>query len=172
MKKIISICLAALMVLSFASCGGENADETNSTNSAETSAQSGADNSENDEILQSQEFVIGSEESDVFTVKSPYCLLKFPSKWEKYITVEYDKGEVYTLTFKHSITEVALFDISFGENDYPLLGVLVKDGKETSVRINSYEFDPSDKYYSVYCTMQEDVNVLINHLIEEYEIKM
>ena len=106
---------------------------------------------------------------DVFVIKTTYCDLKYPAKWEKKIKVDSSEGSDGKVSFLMNDTSV--FDITFGDGE-TLLGVLEKDSKSTDIYVKFYELDEKDKDYDSYAAMQDDVNVITANLEKDYNFKI
>ena len=104
-----------------------------------------------------------NNENLTFNIKTDFAILKYPSKYEK--DIEVDKTE-NVVSF--SCEKVKLFDISFNDETSDPIGKL-KDG--TTVSIMSYDIDIDSKNYDELCAMQEGINIIIDNLVIDYDLK-
>lgn len=108
------------------------------------------------------------EPVDVFSIETPYGTLAYPERWKDTVTIETGE-EPYTLRF--SAGEIPLFDLIFdGEEGY-YLGTLQGQDGEATLRIISYDLDDQREDYADCRAMQEDVNVLLQHLRTDYTFR-
>lgn len=107
--------------------------------------------------------------TDVFTIETSICNLKYPSKWKDAISI--DKLENSTETVRFSLNGTSVFDISFNEGD-TLLGKLKKDEKTIDVYVLLYEIDKQNKDYETCLAMQDDVNVITDNLSKDYDFSI
>ena len=102
--------------------------------------------------------VVANEESDVFAIETPYATLYYPEKWKNRITFDVTDDKVI-----FSSSGVELFKIDFGGGS----GIPLGTYKGTSVSVDVEELDEaglSESDYDDYCAMQEDYNVILQHL--------
>lgn len=136
MKRLLAIVLMALCACGFLVACGEN---------------SKADKDNN---------------SDLFTIETKYCDLRYPSKWEDKVKVDILDDSIDTVRFSSGGKNV--FDISFTDGD-TILGTLKTDEGTVDVYVLFYELDKKDKYYEDYAAMQDDVNVITENLAKDYD---
>lgn len=97
----------------------------------------------------------GEKDEPVFVTETPYGDVVFPQEWEETVTIAAEE-EPYTLRF--SAGDTSLFDLLF-----------VEEQGETKVKITTYELNEQLENYEDCCQMQEDVNVILDHLKLPYE---
>lgn len=161
MKKLC-ILLTAVLLVCLAGCDSSVSDSTSTT------AISEAGNEES-------EIGFYKTDEDTFEIKTKYCSLYFPKKWEKYVKTEIDDKEPYTVKFiaVEEEKEIPLFDIVFGKPSTDS-----KLGKLENEKVDVYLVDHSGEWpenitkdsESNLFAMSEDVNVLISKLV--YNSKM
>lgn len=89
-------------------------------------------------------------------------ILYYPQKWQDAVTVEVTDSKVAFST----ADGIQLFDLEFGQSEGDLLGTY----GETEVHIVSYDIEQgyrSEEDYNKFCAMLEDVNVILQHLMED-----
>lgn len=106
----------------------------------------------------------------VFVIKSPYCDLKYPEKWQDQVDIFVETGSFCTVEFTDKRSGTPLFDLVFGREKGNLYGTLILDGENIVIRIVDYELDQNAEDYQTLCMMQEDVNVILQHLTEDYTV--
>ncbi len=117
-----------------------------------------------------EETTVGTYEADAFEIQTPHCVLKYPNKWKAGVDVAVDTVEGNTVvTFRAANSELVLFDLTFGGGDGYLLGTLQLAEGSVPVHINNRELAATEPGYAEYCEMQNDVNVIINHLSTDYD---
>lgn len=105
--------------------------------------------------------IVLDDREEVFEIDTDIVTLHYPSKWKSLVDIE-NEGDVV----KFTSNGVRLFDIYLKECNGDLLGFY----KDAPVYIVSYSFNYgnlSDEEYNNLCAMQQDVNVIINHLLED-----
>lgn len=107
-------------------------------------------------LKQDYQFVSGvdvrEEDPELYEIKTPVANLYYPVKWQDKVTVEVlDNGA------KFSCGDTPLFDVLFGEGDGIVAGTY--DGMD--VIIVDYPVEDEEM-----ANMQEDVNVILEHLQE------
>ena len=115
-------------------------------------------------------------DEEVFEIETPYCNLKYPTKWEDAVTVEHLE-EPYIVEFRTSIDdeEIQLFDIVFDGTGDSLLGTLTVDGEAVEVYVTNYNDDISgysDNQQMRVNEMIMDINVIISALVDDYGFEL
>ena len=108
-------------------------------------------------------------DEETFSIETRYCVLSYPTKWKDATTVDITDTSVYTVSF--SAGAVKLFDLMFGGTEGYKLGTLPYNGEVLTISLISYDIDcnsMSEEQFFSYCAMQEDVNVIVSRLIENY----
>ena len=160
MKKTLSvITTVALAAALLASCGGkdENKDSAKQTESA-LETQIATESSEAPETDVETEAVEGT-----FEIPFAGLVLKYPEKWKDAVTTE--EGDDGSLVF--STNGAPLFTL-FANGDHIVLGT-VKGEKYTVLSLDFAQIDDGDESAAA---MQEDINVIISHLSEDYDFAM
>lgn len=158
MKKI-SIVIAAIMVIALMISGCDNKNGQSGQQRMETSVQDGSTPD------------TGKKDDDVFTINTKYGDLKFPKKWKDDVEVKITKEEPYTVSFSVKETGEKIFALHFGKGEGYLLGTLTSNGEQIKVFVDDAELNEKAKDYDKLCEIQEDVNVILNHLTEDYGLK-
>lgn len=111
------------------------------------------------------------EESDnseaTFSIETRYCNLKYPEKWKDSVQIDIEEKDVYSVKF--SSDDTPLFTLSFDGGDGNVLGTLKTEEKNVVIRITTYDIDKENKNYENYSVMQNDVNIIIDNLISDYD---
>lgn len=108
------------------------------------------------------------EDNSVFEVRTSLVTMYYPTKWQDKVDIDITDDSV-----KFKSSEDKLFDLNFDSDEGYLLGKY--DG--VTISIVSYDINSEgmseDRYYQL-CAMQEDVNVILQHLMddEKFEIAM
>lgn len=113
------------------------------------------------------------DNGEAFTIETKYGKLSYPDKWKELAKIEIVEGPIYTVKFsgKTSAGDIQLFDLTFNGGDGYCLGTMKIDGRDVTIYINDYSFDQgtlSNEDYFNCCAMQEDVNTILEHLVEDY----
>ncbi len=106
---------------------------------------------------------IANEDHTIFEIHTSVAILQYPAKWQDKVNIDLSDTSV-----KFSCGEYKLFDLYFEGEEGSLLGTY----KGKPIRIVSYDIDPSavsGEMFDQLCAMQEDVNVILQHLIEDRE---
>lgn len=155
MRKISLFLASILLAGCFVGCNNNSAENNKTTSANETG-----------------EVSFYKTDEDTFEIKTKYCSLFYPKKWQKTVKTEIVDKTPYVVKFiaSENKKEIPLFDIAFGKTD--------KGSKLGKIKI-------SEKYYDVYLVdhssewpddiskdknsnlyaMSEDVNVIISKLI-------
>ncbi len=104
-----------------------------------------------------------------FDIETKYGTLKYPEMWKDKVKVAIEDGDVYSVKFTSDDTP--LFDLLFGEGEGDIIGSLTTNGETTVVRVKAYNIEPKSKNFEEKIAMLNDVNVVIEHLVEDYELK-
>lgn len=113
------------------------------------------------------------EDTAVYTIETKYGNLSYPEKWKELANIEIAEEGIYTVKFSTATSagEVPLFDLTFNGGEGYCLGTMKSGGQDVTIYIDDYTFDQStlseDEYFNC-CAMQEDVNVILEHLAEDY----
>lgn len=160
MKKFFAI-VAVLMitVLMITGCSDDSSKDGNSR--GDTLSTTAATAAANDKP-------VNVKETNTFTIKTKYGDLKYPEQWKDKIKTVISEEEPYTVAFMLKDGKAKIFALHFGGGEGYLLGTLEKDGKQVEVFVDDAELDPKSKNYDMYCEMQEDVNVILQNLINDY----
>lgn len=103
---------------------------------------------------------------------TPYCVLRFPSRWAENLLTEVEKADGYSVHFYGkfgSYEKQRLFTVHFGGSAGAFFGkVKDADGNMVEVRISAYELNLDESWSSeesarIYA-MQEDLNYLLDNL--------
>lgn len=109
-------------------------------------------------LMEDYDFAAGEaivkESSDVFAIETPVTTLYYPVKWQDKVTVEVTDAKV-SFTYGNE----RLFDLVFAETEN---GFLLGTYENTPIYVVDYEVTSDEA-----AAMQEDVNVILQHLIED-----
>ena len=113
------------------------------------------------------------DNGEVFAIQTKYGTLSYPEKWKELSKIEIVESPIYTVKFsgKTASGDIPLFDLTFNGGDGYCLGTMKIDGQDVTIYIDDYSFDQStmsDENYSNCCAMQADVNVILEHLAQDY----
>ena len=101
-----------------------------------------------------------------FDIETDVVVLKYPARWEEFVEIEKSE-EAISFSAKGTV----LFELHFNEVDGYLLGMYDK----TPVYVISHDIDEeyyTAQEYEMLCSMQEDINVIIEHLDKDRKFKM
>ena len=104
-------------------------------------------------------------EGATFEIETRLVPLRYPIKWKNMVTIEVSDTSV-----KFSCKEHKLFDLLFGSDEGYTLGAY--NGE--TISIVTYDIDKtavSEELYLQLCTMKDDVNVILLHLMEDESFK-
>lgn len=119
------------------------------------------------------------KDTEAMEIKTSYCNLYFPQKWEKNLEIKNEKENGNSVVqFWAKIDKkdpVHIFDIVFGGEEYTVGTITDKNGKKINVNVKSYENDLDDKWTdeeknTIYA-IGEDINYLLLELekVEGFE---
>ena len=156
MKKTSFVLIIFLSLIIISGCTAKNTD-------AETTqpASSSAAITEPTSTASDTEAETTAPEDDVFSIETPFAVLKYPAKWK-------NKAEISVADDKVSFSanDTPLFDLLVNSDDGFVMGTLV--GEEENVHINVLDYDVEDDEL---VEMQEDVNVILQNLMEDYDFQ-
>lgn len=105
--------------------------------------------------------LIEDVDDSVFGIETSVGTLYYPERWKDQVTVDVSDSAV-----KFSANGIQLFDLLFGDSEGYLLGTY----NGTDIRVVSYDIEqgdlPEQEFHDL-CAMQEDVNVVLQHLMED-----
>lgn len=109
-------------------------------------------------LIKDYDFAAGEavvkESSDIFAIKTPVKTLYYPAKWQDAVTVNVSDTKV---SFTYG--EERLFDLVFTETEN---GYLLGTYGDTPIYVVDYQVTSNEA-----SAMQEDVNVILQHLMED-----
>lgn len=143
MKRVLSVILCALFVLSLAACG-----------------QNAADKATSDEAPIVQKNITDSDK--MMIVESEIGDLSYPKKWEGKVSFTTDKEKV-----EASRGDVKLFAVYFGGENGDLYGTLHLESGDIELRYEMFDIDKAAENQDELYSMQEDINVIFQYLIEQ-----
>ena len=156
MKKIIAFILALFMTLTLlAACGGskDKEKEDGATTTEATKDENGVEATDPPVVT--------------YDIDTDYATLKYPEKFKDKVDVKIDQENGYTAKF--SCGDTPLFDLVFNGEDGVFLGTIVgDDGKNTEVRVISHDIDPKAENHDELNEMSGSLNVIIDHLADDY----
>ena len=106
---------------------------------------------------------ITNEDPATFEINTSVAVLQYPAKWQDKVNIDLSDTSA-----KFTCGEYKLFDLYFEGEEGSLLGTF----KGKPIRMVSYDIDPSimsGEMFDQLCAMQEDVNVILQHLMEDTE---
>lgn len=110
---------------------------------------------------------IKNDTEETFSIATRYCTISYPKKWKDAVQIDIEEGDVYSVKF--SADDIPLFDLSFNGGDGNVLGTLKNKKENIIIRITTYDINKDNGNYEDYAKMQNDINVIIEHLISEYD---
>lgn len=128
-----------------------------------------------DKLVENYGFIIGEsgieaeENTNIYKITTKYCNLSYPEKWKDLVNVEIDDSDIYTVKFSYK--DIPLFNLTFNEGNGYKLGNMNIDGNDITIYIDDFNFNKdelSEQDYVNCCAMSSDVNVILEHLIEDY----
>lgn len=164
MKKLFIVLMSVLLTICFFGCDSGVSDNNSTTATPDTT---------NEE----SEISFYKSDEETFEIKTEYCSLYYPKKWEKYIKTEIDDKETYSVKFiaLEEKDEIPLFDVVFGKSSTgSKLGSLEIDNEKVDVYLVDHSGEwpeniTKDSESNLFA-MSEDVNVLISKFV--YNSKM
>ena len=119
-------------------------------------------------LMKDYEFVAGEkieyEDNSTFDIVTPDVTMKYPTKWKDKVTVSVGNDGV---SFSNGST--FLFSILFDSNEGNILGTVLLENKSVVLTVKSGDFDKSSPDYEQNCACQEDINVILQNLMKDYE---
>ena len=147
MKKTVSILLCILMLASLAACSAKKTPQA-------TDAAAG------DEPAIIANNITDSE--DMMEVDSPIGTLYYPEKWKDDITFQVNGDQFEALYYENP-----LFTLYFGGEKGDLYGTVKYDGADIELRYEMHDLDSTHENYETMISMQEDINIIFQYLIQE-----
>lgn len=178
MKKLFLPLLVVILVFMTVSCGFgfRNTDEN------VTQVQSETKNLPEDTTISepqdNREFYRTDETT--FNIITPYLELKYPVKWQEYVSTEVIDNADYCEVKFHALLDgisIPLYSVFIGKCDSGyLLGTLQLSSGECEVKLVDYSTECPDSLteesYNIYLQMCEDVNVIISKLVYDNGMKL
>ena len=103
------------------------------------------------------------------SIETPYCDLVVTKEFNKKVENVVSEDNPYTVSFRMKSDDTELFSIVFGDKTENLLGTLVLDDENVVIYATFNEFESTDAHYETYCKYQEEINVIVQHLISDYD---
>ena len=150
MKKIIAMLLCVITAFSVLAGCSDKGEDTGDIRTTEDVPIIASDDTE--------------QTVDTFVIQTQYAELHYPAQWKNDVNVEVTNDIV-----QFSCGDIRLFDLTFSGNSGYVLGTLATDKGNVVLSITNYDINNEAKYYDKYCAMQEDVNVIIEHLMADYD---
>ncbi len=162
MKRLTALLLILIMSLMMTACSDKPSEATEAEATADEAAKAEQSAAENNSEQPETEAPV-----ETYDIETKYAVLKYPKAWQDEVDVTIDDGTPYKVGFKCG--EQPLFTLVFNGKEGDVLGTLIRDDGNVVVRVSMDKLDKKDKRYSDYSTMQEDVNVIFQHLKEDYQ---
>ncbi len=105
--------------------------------------------------------------AETFEIEAPGCTLRYPVQWKDRVEVRTDAQDDRVLHFLAG--DVQLFDLLFNAVEGDVLGTIQDAKQNIVIRVRPFDLDENAANYSEFCAMQEDVNVILHFLEEDYE---
>ncbi len=102
---------------------------------------------------------VGPEEESVFEIPTNVAALYYPQRWKDAVQIQNTDSKV-----SFYAGDIELFAIVF---DAPDDGYLLGTYDGHSVSLITSDLDPNEKEYDRLCAMQEDINIVLQHLMED-----
>ena len=150
MKKIIALTMALLCVLLLCACGTNS--ETGNSSADDPAAENNL------------------AEEETVTVSTPYADLRVPKSVDAAVSNEVTGNDPYVITFKSNASGLELFSFQFGGSGDSLLGTLIGESENTVIYLRIPELEEGTEHYEDDLFYQSQMNVIIGHLSEDYEI--
>jgi hypothetical protein len=107
-------------------------------------------------------------------IGTPYCELRYPSRWEEYLSIQVDEEDGYSVGFYCALEgrePEHLFTVHLGGSQgVNVMDLKAEDGSDVELRLTITEFAPdsswSEQEKSTVFAMQEDLNYLLSALSE------
>ena len=169
MKKYIVIFTLAAMICALAGCGSTAqsgstaADVTTQETTAESTtadASTGETGADESGSADDQSQAETSEEDTVFTFEAFGLELKYPQKWEESIDIAIDDSRAV-----FSCGGEDIFALACNSDEGYVLGTVCAEENKV-ISVVEFDFDTEDDDL---CAMMEDVNVILHHLMEDYD---
>ena len=155
MKRTILLLLICMTLLVMSACGEKT--ENNNAGTPDQAASS-------DSAAVSETVAETVAETPVYIIKAGSFELKYPERWkDKVQATASDSGASF------ACGEVKLFDILFNSNEGHVLGVIKGEKENTLVSVVEY---PLEKETEELIEMQQDLNVILRHMSEDYDFSM
>ncbi len=152
MKRLIAILLICILsACVFAACQDQGKEKDKNTATADTRDTDDA----------SEEIV------ETFEIPTKYATLKYPKRWKDIAKIDMKEGEPYTVSF--SVNDAKSFDLIFNGDKGDILGTLKTDKGQYLLTVVAAALDEKAKDYKSLRNMQEDINVMLDCLDEDYE---
>lgn len=151
MKRTILLALICMLLLAVSACG-EKKENNNASTPEQATASNGAAVSET------------VAETPVYIIKAGSFELKYPERWkDKVQATASESGASF------ACGEVKLFDILFNSDEGHVLGIIKGEKENTRVSVVEY---PLENETEDLIEMQQDLNVILRHLSEDYDFSM
>lgn len=108
------------------------------------------------------------ESTDV-SIETPYCDLVVTKEFADNVKSKVISEDPYTVSFRMISDDTELFSISFGGETEMLLGTLQLENENVVLYADYNDLDRENENYETYCTYQEGISTIINHLSSDYD---
>ncbi len=103
-----------------------------------------------------------TDSEDMIVVDSPIGKLYYPKKWKDDVTFQVNGNQLVALYYDNP-----LFTLYFGGEEGYLYGTVKNEGEDIELRYDMHDLDSTQEDYETMCSMQEDINVIFQYLIQE-----
>ncbi len=111
---------------------------------------------------------INSEVESVFYIETSVATIRYPQSRKEFADISVNEGETVIVEFSAKDSGVKVFDLILGETEDTLLGTISTESGEIPVRAEFYDLDPDSSDYLDCCGMKEDINVILEGLVSDY----
>lgn len=176
MKRIFSVLMAAIILMSLASCAKRSADEAPEVTESDvksTEVNTNTSDTEKDEENTSASADFYKTNEKMFEINSKHCSVQFPEKWKDMVEIKVTETETaYQISFYAVINcnKIPLYTFVFGDSaeGYLLGRVSTEKGEQDVFLIDlfsEYKGGLSEADEFTYYEMSEGVNHIISKLV-------
>ena len=169
MKRVFTLITVLALAASFCACGNDGKDagkDTDTKTTASAVTEAGSAETETKAVTDTTALTSANTESAsvdddaVFAIETSLTTLYYPEKWKDQVTVTVEDAQVSFTTTDGT----QLFELVFAESDE---GYFIGTYGETPIYMIDHMV-----YDDTLAAMQEDVNVIISHLMEDEQFTM
>lgn len=107
--------------------------------------------------------------NEAYVLSTRYADLTLPAEWEEELKITVDDGDVCEVSFASADDKIPIFDLVFNSDKGSPLGTLHTLDGDIRVGAVFYEIDSKAPDYEKLVAVQDDINIIISDLTDNYD---